>query len=126
MASETYKQRFRRAVGDPGGDHPLFEPDEIDDLFAQAEEEYPTASLHAQLAYAVVLGLQSLQTLYATQVNYTANSASESLGQVFEHYEKLLKIWRNNLTEALYSTASVVNWGSTSVTPTRDKEYPDA
>lgn len=126
MASETYKQRFRRATGDPGGDTPLFEPDTIDDYFAQADEDYATASDNAKLAYAVILGFQDLQTLYATQVDYTANSASEKLSDVFDHYEKLIKKWEAKLTDALASTLPGVMWGSTSVTPTRDQEYPDA
>lgn len=126
MASETYKQRFRRAVGDPGGDNPLFEPDEIDDFFTQADEDYATASDNAKLAYAVMLGFQSLQTLYVTQVDYTANSVSEKLSDVFDHYEKLIKKWEAKLTDALASTLPGVMWGSTRVTPSRDQEYPDA
>ena len=130
MATDTQRTRFRRAVGDPGNDPgvdtPLFESDEIDDLFAEAGEVYPTGNDEALMAYAVIQGFHSLLALYAQQVNYTANSASESLGQVSDHYEKLIQRWEQKLNDALLENAPMALWGSTSVTPRRDKDYPNA
>ena len=126
MPNETYVARFRRAVGDPGGATPVFEDEEIDDFFAQADEDYSGASENAKLAFAIIKGLESLQIQYATQVNYTANSASEGLGKVFDNYEKLIKAWTDKFNTELMTTTPMAMWGSTSRTPLRDKEYPDA
>ena len=126
MTSALYRARFRRAVGDPGGDEPLFETDDIDDKFDQAAEVYPDGSDEALLAQAVIYGFEDLMAVYATQVDYTANSASERLGSVFGNYEKLIKKWETKLQTALAENLPMVMWGSTSVAPRRDAEYPDA
>lgn len=124
MASALFGQRFRRAVGDADGT--LFENEEIDDYGLQADEDYPNASFNAKVAYAVMLGYSDLRAQYAPRVSYTANAASESLGQAFEHYDTLVKQWQARFEELLTQTDVAVQWGSTEVHPTRDKEFPDA
>lgn len=126
MASALFGTRFRAAVGDPGGASPVFEDSEIDDYGDQADEVYPNASFNAKVLFAATLGIRALLAKYATQVSYTQNASSESLGQISTNYLALLKTYEDQLSKLLDATEAGVMWGSTSVTPTRDEEFPDA
>lgn len=132
MASELFGQRFRRSVGDrvglanPADPNAMFSNDEIDDYGNQADEDYPDASFNAKVAYAVMLGYSDIRALYAPQVSYTQNQSSESLGQAFDHYDGLVKQWQKRFEDLLAQNTPDVMWGSSSVFPTREEEYPDA
>ena len=125
MASAEYGQRFRMAVGDPGGASPVFADTEIDDFFAQAESVYPNAGSQAHLAYAIIKGIEALMARAAAQVSYSANASSESLGQLFDHYKQLLDYWKKELDKALTTTMPGFAWVSLDKTPNRVEEYPE-
>lgn len=126
MASAEYGQRFRNAVGDPGGANPVFDDTVIDDYFAQAEEKYPDESSEVHLAYAITLGFENLLAQSAHQVTYKANASTESLSHMFDHYRNMLSYWRGRLATALTDDLPSVMWGSMDKTPRTDVEYPDA
>src|SRR4030095_6178165 len=73
---------------------------------AQAESNFdraalvypdPTNPAGAQFAYTRVLTIEQLYAKAVTQVDYTQNNSKESASQIFDHYAKLLDMWKGQV-----------------------------
>ena len=60
----------------------------------------PTNPYGAQFAYTRVLTLEQLYASAVTSTDYTQNNTVEKASQLFDHYGKLLEMWRGKLKDA--------------------------
>lgn len=76
---------------------------------AQAEDNFdraallypdPTNPAGAQFATTRVLTIEQLYAAAVTQTDYTQNNSQEKASQLFDHYGKLLDLWKGKQREA--------------------------
>src|SRR4030095_13312889 len=60
----------------------------------------PTNPAGAQFAYTRVLTLEQLYAKAVTSTDYTQNSTVEKASQLFDHYGRLLDMWKGKTKEA--------------------------
>lgn len=96
MATSSQRTKFRRRVGDNDVSNRVFSDSEIDDIYTEANEEYPSNS-KLEGYYAVIIGLEWLMADAAKLTNYRQNNSSENQSDIFKHLEKLLKNWEGKL-----------------------------
>jgi hypothetical protein len=84
-------------------------PDAIaEDNFDRAALIYPDplTPYGAQYASTVVLTLEQLYASAVTSTDYTQNNSQEKASQLFDHYGKLLDMWRGKLKGAAMGGAT--------------------
>lgn len=126
MASDTQRTRFRRNVGDPGGASPMFTDDEIDDMFTEAGELYPSGSDDLHLTYATLKGWEARIANAVIDVSYTQNATSQSASDKARAMKQMVDFWQRKLDKALQSSEPAIGWVSPKVFPTVIKDLPDA
>lgn len=126
MATATQRTRFRRNVGDPGGTPPMFEDTEIDDMFDEAGEEYPSGSAKLLIIAASLKGWEARWAGAVADTSYTQNATSESLSDKARAIKSAVEQWTKKLEDALRDDQPAIGWVSTKVFPTVVKDYPDA
>ena len=119
MATDIQRARLR---ADLDADEEALTDDEIDDVYARAEEQYGENTLAVE-ASARVVAIQQLVAGAAKRADYSQNESSERRSQVFDQLVKLRAIYEADLQAALDSAAQ---WGGLRRKPTRIEEYPDA
>jgi hypothetical protein len=129
MASETQARRFLRKTGCGANDPEVFSDAEIDDIFAEAYEHYPTGEDSLIMAWAVVEGFDNILAQVAKLTSYTQNASSESQGQIHDHLLQDRKNAQDKLEDEENNAFSNVRFGSyggRGVPPTRRKDFPNA
>lgn len=112
---------FRADIGDSNS---AFTDEDIDQLETRAIAKYGADAAYEGAAYLAVRQLLSNAAKFS---DYTANESSEKKSQKFSNLEKLLKIFKADLDEAVEGAAGAnVRMGKTVKKPARRKEYPDA
>src|SRR4030095_1797926 len=96
---------------------------------AQAESNFdraalvypdPTNPAGAQFAYTRVLTIEQLYAKAVTQVDYTQNNSKESASPLFDHYGRLLDLWKGKVKEAALGGA---NGGGTAIFEVINRGY---
>jgi chemotaxis regulatin CheY-phosphate phosphatase CheZ len=122
-STTTQRTRLRR---DTGTDSTSLPDAEIDDIYAEAEEQYTDAVVID--AYTRVIVFRQLLAQAAARTTYKQNQSQEELSDLFKHYQGMVKYWEDQLAEAVAaaSVSGAARLGKTKRVPSRLKEYPDA
>ncbi|NDJ63281.1 MAG: hypothetical protein GYB67_19330 [Chloroflexi bacterium] len=122
MATAEQRDRLR---ADLDASSSAISDTDADDLFARAEARYPRNSAASE-AYTRLLALRQLLAAAAKRSDYAQNESRESLGQIFDHLQRLRATYADDLQAALADTEIVTRFGGLRRKPTRIEELPDA
>jgi hypothetical protein len=102
MATPQDYERLRVDCGLAPSDTVTLPDWQAEDNFDRAALIYPDPliPLGAQDAYTRVLTLEQLYASAVTSTDYTQNNSTEKASQLFDHYGKLLDMWRGKLKVA--------------------------
>jgi hypothetical protein len=108
MATQEDYERLRIDCGLRPDDTTTLPDPQAEDNFDRAALIYPDPlnPYGAQDAYTRVLTLEQLYARAVISTDYTANNSTEKASQLFDHYGKLLDLWRRKLTDASLGGAS--------------------
>lgn len=127
--TNTEKNRLRRKLG---LDSQALDNNEIDDLYAEAEERYPDYADNRIIMFTAVLlqAVGELKNQAAFEVDYDQNQSSEKASQRFKHLERMegqvLKDLGRLIAAVDAKSPPAVRFGNMRKVPVRKQEYPDA
>lgn len=127
--TQKLRDRLRRKLGNLT-DTDL--PDaEIDDLFAQAGEDYPGYANNQRVMFAAakLYALKDLQTQAAKEVDYRQNQSDEKASQWFKHLTEMVAQAQKDLDMAIddeFSSKPAPMWASMRKVPQRKEGRPRA
>jgi hypothetical protein len=102
-----------------------FPDEDVDLLFASAEDEYGTYSRSVQLQAVVVMRIDELWTASMTQVTYQQNETRENLSDIAKNLEKKLELAKAKLDELISKGSSpAVIIAAARRVPNRNRELP--
>jgi hypothetical protein len=102
LATQQEYQWLRLDCGLAATDIVTLPDAQAEDNFDRAALVYPdpTNPAGAQFAYTRVLTIEQLYAAAVTQTDYTQNNSQEKASQLFDHYGKLLDMWKGKTKEA--------------------------
>lgn len=114
MATTQDYGRLRLDCGLAADDTVTLPDAQAEDNFVRAAAIYPdpTNPAGAQLAYTRVLTLEQLYASSVTSTDYTQNATVEKASQIFDHYGKLLDLWKGKLNQAELGGAGATPLGA--------------
>lgn len=108
-----------------GGDINTLTDDYIDSLYTTAEEVYGTEDRAKVTAAAYLYHATSLQAQAETSVDYTANTASEKLSQVYERLKLRVAKYQAALDALINPPGPVAQWAGLRKVPPPIRRYPN-
>ncbi len=108
MATQQEYQWLRVDCGLAADDIVTLPDAQAEDNFDRAALIYPdpTNPAGGQDAYTRVITLEQLYAAAVTQTDYTQNNSTEKASQLFDHYGKLLDLWKGKVKDAALGGAS--------------------
>lgn len=102
MATQQEYQWLRIDCGLAADDIVTLPDAQAEDNFDRAALIYPdpTNPAGAQGAYTRVITIEQLYAAAVTQTDYTQNNSQEKASQLFDHYGRLLDLWKGKVKEA--------------------------
>jgi hypothetical protein len=120
-ASQSEKAFFRLEFG---GDATTLTDEYIDSLFDLAEGVYGTEDRNKVKAAAYLYHATSLLAQAETSVDYTANTASEKLSQIYERLKARVAKYEAALDALVNPFAPVAQWAGLRKVPPPVRRYP--
>jgi hypothetical protein len=121
--TDTEKQILRRKTGDSLTSFP---DEDVDLLFADAEDEYSAYTRKVQLQAVVVRRIDELWTAAMRQVTYQQNETRENLSDIAKNLKAKLDDERKKLDEMIENSKPVaLRTAVMKKIPTRIKGYPN-
>ena len=124
MATDLDYDRLRQDIG---ADSESLSDNDAAAIFVEAGEEYSTtATIKAATR---VIALTRLRAQAAKLNDYTQDTTTEKMSQVFDHLGKLLEEWQGKLDAALAAAAKAssggaARFGGKRIIPSRVREWP--
>lgn len=124
MATDLDYERLRQDIG---ANRLALTDNDADSIFIEAAEEYTgAASIKAQ---ARVIAISRLLASSAKLNDYTQDTTTEKLSQVFDHLQEMLKQWQARLADAVSAetraNGGAARFGGRRTKPARVKEWPE-
>lgn len=115
-------RNFRRKLGSTPTDFPI---DEVEDIFAEAEDQYSSYTRAVIFQAALLEGRKNLLALALKETDYSQGSSSVSLGQVARNLQAMVNADQETLDNLIDGEEIGVRWGGTRSPVHRIKEVPD-
>lgn len=119
---------YDRLRADIGACDDALDDTEAEEIFAEAGETYTgTATIKAQTR---IIAIGRILASSAKLVDYAQDTTQEKMSQVFAHLKDLLKIWQDNLANAIADEktaargSSAARFGGRRTKPARVQEWP--
>lgn len=119
---------YNRLLGDIGANETSLPEWEAEEIFVEAGETYTsTATIKAQTR---IIAIGRILASSAKLVDYAQDTTQEKMSQVFAHLKDLLKIWQDNLADAIADEktaargSSAARFGGKRTKPARVQEWP--
>lgn len=112
MATPEQIAFFRNNLGD-NGTPPAFGEADIDQIYLELSEDYPTALRPETNARAILAGIRILLVDAAKLVTYKQNQSTENASDIFKALNTLYDRWVDELGAALNDASSAgAGWGA--------------